>query len=483
MRFEFANYESRGCILMQDVPDINAAVEETKIQLNVMMSSQHVVPLKDQVSDWLGKMHTVAEVLEEWETIESMWKQTDSVYSSSAVKGGELAEISQTWLSVEETWLRVVADSRDKKGGSIIQTCTGADLKATLRIVKEGLERIQKSVTEYLTRKREAFPRFYLVSDPILLDILLVTVAPLRMQQHLPKLFDSISELQFGVDPDNYNSNDDAVDFILGMYSPEAEVVPMQRFNVIRLTVDDTRITKRPEDWLSELVESMRATIKSLLSKAATKCWTMSLEKLVLEATLPAQCCLALVQFRWADSCERAIEGTHFGWPQCAKEQTDLLDEMVAIVLRDDLSKITRRNVETLITVHVHQVEVIHDLAARKVKALDDFEWQKLCRFYWRDTAEDTPGVGDLSLSCAGLTVGCGYEYCGVKERLCVSPLTDRCYITLAQAMAMCLGGAPAGPAGTGKTETVKDFGRSLMRWVVVTNCSDKMDTGQPPRY
>ena len=127
--------------------------------------------------------------------------------------------------------------------------------------------------------------------------------------------------------------------------------------------------------------------------------------------------------------------------------------------------------ITSLITIDLHCRDVLDSLVEGRVVRSDDFEWTRNLRYEWNgeeDRCTVQQGFGGVQYC---------YEYLGCFPRLVVTPLTDRCYLTLMLALHLNLGGAPMGPAGTGKTESVKELARSLGKLCVVFNCSAAVES------
>lgn len=97
-----------------------------------------------------------------------------------------------------------------------------------------------------------------------------------------------------------------------------------------------------------------------------------------------------------------------------------------------------------MITIEVHNRDIVDTLNKQQCESLNDFLWLQQLRYYLHEDKTIHKQVTS--------TLEYGYEYLGATSRLVITPLTDRCWITITSALANKLGASPAGPAGTGKT-------------------------------
>ena len=154
---------------------------------------------------------------------------------------------------------------------------------------------------------------------------------------------------------------------------------------------------------------------------------------------------IAGCQTYWTSLVSKALEENNLA--EYHKKQLAELDALRELV-RGKLTAIGRQTLSALIVIEVHARDVVINLLQEKVSNVNDFEWISQLRYYWTNE--------NLYIRAVNAEFLYGYEYLGNTTRLVITPLTDRCYLTLTGALHLKFGGAPAGPAGTGKTETTK---------------------------
>jgi len=214
----------------------------------------------------------------------------------------------------------------------------------------------------------------------------------------------------------------------------------------------------------------MKSSLRDIAGASLKRLATLGKEKwLTMD---PAQTTLLINMLTWTKDVETAFSKVKSN-PMAMKEahvnQVKMLSDLIKMV-QGDLSRPMRQKIGCMITMDAHSRDIIENLYLEKVMNADEFQWQSQLKVYWLEDKQD------FILRIADASFKYGYEYLGNGPRLVITPLTDRIYVTATQALHLCMGCAPAGPAGTGKTETTKDLSSALAKAIYVFNCSDQMD-------
>ena len=118
----------------------------------------------------------------------------------------------------------------------------------------------------------------------------------------------------------------------------------------------------------------------------------------------------------------------------------------------------------------IHQISIVDELTEYRVNHEKNWNWFKQLKYLLNRRTKKA------EIAMCKSRFDYTYEYQGIPSKLVHTPLTDKCYLTLTQGMMLGFGGNPYGPAGTGKTESVKALGGAFGRMVLVFNCDENLD-------
>ncbi|XP_061071720.1 cytoplasmic dynein 1 heavy chain 1 isoform X1 [Conger conger] len=462
---DLVNYQNK-CRLIRGWDDLFNKVKEHINSVSAMKLSPYYKVFEEDALSWEDKLNRIMALFDVWIDVQRRWVYLEGIFTGSADIKHLLPVETQRFQSISTEFLALM--KKVTKSPLVMDVLNIQGVQRSLERLADLLGKIQKALGEYLERERSSFPRFYFVGDEDLLEIIGNSKNVAKLQKHFKKMFAGVSSILL---------NEDNTE-VLGISSREGEEV---------LYKTPVSITEHPKinEWLTLVEKEMRVTLAKLLAESVTEVGAFNKGTSIDLSTYidwidryQAQLVVLSAQIAWSENVEYALTtiagGVDMTPMQAVQSNVDATLNVLADTVLMEQPPLRRRKLEHLITELVHQRDVTRILIKNKIDNPKSFEWLSQMRFYFDPKQTDV--LQQLSIQMANAKFNYGFEYLGVQDKLVQTPLTDRCYLTMTQALEARLGGSPFGPAGTGKTESVKALGHQLGRFVLVFNCDETFD-------
>ncbi|XP_028159313.1 dynein heavy chain, cytoplasmic isoform X8 [Ostrinia furnacalis] len=457
---DLINYQNK-CKIIRGWDDLFNKVKEHINSVAAMKLSPYYKVFEEEALTWEEKLNRINALFDVWIDVQRRWVYLEGIFSGSADIKTLLPVETSRFQSISSEFLGLM--KKVGKSPMVMDVLNIPGVQRSLERLADLLGKIQKALGEYLERERSSFPRFYFVGDEDLLEIIGNSKNIARLQKHFKKMFAGVAAIILNEDNTVIN----------GIASREGEEV---YFISPVSTIENPKINS----WLSMVEREMRVTLACRLKDAVGdvkqfKDGNVDPTKFIEWCDkYQAQIVVLAAQILWSEDVEAALaSGGGDGLKRVLAHVENMLNILADSVLQEQ-PPLRRRKLEHLINEFVHKRTVTRRLIASDVNSPRSFEWLCEMRFYFDPRNNDV--LQQLTIHMANAKFLYGFEYLGVQDRLVQTPLTDRCYLTMTQALEARLGGSPFGPAGTGKTESVKALGNQLGRFVLVFNCDETFD-------
>lgn len=242
------NLNSKYLLILGPVDEIMQQLEDNTMSLQGMSASRFIGPFLNTVQGWEKSLSLISEVIEIWILVQRKWIYLEGIFVGGDIRA-QLPEEAKKFDIIDKLFRKIMTETQ--RDPNIKKACSASNRFSDLETIMNGLEKCQKSLNDYLDSKRNAFPRFFFISDDELLSIL-GSSDPSCVQEHIIKMYDNVQSLKL-------IKSQDGVTTVQAMISAEKEVMEFKQH-----IITEGRI----EEWMTKVLEEMRRTNRMITKES-----------------------------------------------------------------------------------------------------------------------------------------------------------------------------------------------------------------------
>lgn len=444
LTFDMFNFNSR-VKLIKSWDFLFETCSQDLNELESMRNSASYHAFEQDVNHLETKLNSFYVLLDVWIEVQRQWVYLEGVFEARNNIANILPLESSRFNNFTYEFLDLM--KKVNKIELAIDVLLIGDIETILERLLDSFSKLRRSLAEFLDKQREEFARFYFIGNEDLLELIGSGNDFTKINFHINKLFYGIHNV--GLDKDT-----SSITFI---ESSDGERVDLET---------PVSLIKFPDllEWLKQLDLEIKLTLSGLIKtniQSMKQFYELPTNEVMMKfmEELPSQVVTVCTQ----------IIFTEF---RATKKMTSQNIHEIIILLgsMSPESSLGRKKVESLLVELIHQKDVFEQLEtvnAEKVLATE-------LRYYYDTNCPDL--LKALKVQQLEYLFDYGFEYLGSPSKLVYTPLMSKCFAAMTQALGQKLGGSPFGPAGTGKTETIKALGGYLGRMVTVFCCDETFD-------